>query len=377
MPVPISLEASLDLLFFDVISILTLFVLWGSPRWILWGWLWLFQIVASEWCFGLGLILGTFGFWRARSADGPGSWISVGLSLLSAFACGVEIARHRSRRNLATGSEFKISWFRSLWIPFQQISLKPFLLKGEGNWSQTGVVLGDPSSAAPLVIVIHGGAWTHGDARQLPAVMSELESLGFAVLSINYLRLPKHHWPEIEQDVARSITEILRLRPTGASTWLYGRSAGGHIALLMGQRFSQAVSGIVALYPVTEMFRFYQEGREYDVLNTRRLLRKLLRGSPRENAAAYTNASPALFEGGSMPPTLLVHGGRDPLVPLAQSQAMVAALEKSQSFITRLILPRASHGFDGHWNGPSSQIFRKALMDFLQSVPDLTKRMLG
>jgi dipeptidyl aminopeptidase/acylaminoacyl peptidase len=58
-------------------------------------------------------------------------------------------------------------------------------------------------------------------------------------------------------------------------------------------------------------------------------------------------SSPILFVSGDDPPTLLLHGDEDGLVPLSHSERMHAALEEAGVVNDLVIFPGAGHGFRG------------------------------
>ncbi|WP_449111172.1 alpha/beta hydrolase [Rhizobium sp.] len=106
-----------------------------------------------------------------------------------------------------------------------------------------------PSSAsnAPVIVMIHGGAWTSGDKQAedvAEAKAGYFVSRGYIFVSLNYRLLPQSD-PLIQAaDVARGIANI----QTNASKWggnknkivLMGSGAGGHIAALLSSNPSLA-----------------------------------------------------------------------------------------------------------------------------------------
>jgi acetyl esterase/lipase len=335
-------------------------------RWLRWRWLWIAQIFASEWCLGLAAISV---FTVAADIESPldhGIEIAaLGVCIFTSAVFIFEIFRFEAK---GVAGPLKINWFKSAYLPrikFRgtEFELKLMLESGE---AQKALRLGDPFSAQPLIIVIHGGAWTFGDAAQFPATLSDLHERGFAVLALNYRKLPQHRWPTQISDVELTISEIISRRPDGAELWLYGRSAGGQLALLAAEKFKRMVSGVVAIYPVTDIKALYESGREKDILDTRALLRHLLGDQIRFDGKKQADASPTQRISAEFPKTLLVHGERDPVVPVGQSELLANRLKNLGVQFTEIRLSRATHSFDRHWNGPSSQVLRAELDRFLK-----------
>lgn len=55
----------------------------------------------------------------------------------------------------------------------------------------------------------------------------------------------------------------------------------------------------------------------------------------------------ALKAGGRFPPTLILHGGADPIVPVANAHAIEALLRDAGASVTTRIYPGQGHGFQG------------------------------
>lgn len=109
------------------------------------------------------------------------------------------------------------------------------------------VYLPASTSDAPIIVMIHGGAWTSGD-KQGEHVAEEkagyFVAKGYIFVSLNYRLLPKSD-PLIQAaDVARGIANI----QTNAVKWggdknkivLMGSGAGGHLAALLSSNPSLA-----------------------------------------------------------------------------------------------------------------------------------------
>lgn len=96
---------------------------------------------------------------------------------------------------------------------------------------------------APVLIMVHGGAWKVGDKEASAVVENKLRHWlpqGFIVVSVNYRLLPEAMAFEQAQDVARAVQSI----SDQASGWggdpdsviLMGHSAGAHIAALLASQ---------------------------------------------------------------------------------------------------------------------------------------------
>jgi acetyl esterase/lipase len=91
----------------------------------------------------------------------------------------------------------------------------------------------------PLLLLVHGGAWSGGDKRSA-AVLAKVRywtARGYVVVSTNHRLLPQAHPLEQARDVARALAQVQRR----ASGWgadsslcvLMGHSSGAHLVALL------------------------------------------------------------------------------------------------------------------------------------------------
>ena len=71
----------------------------------------------------------------------------------------------------------------------------------------------------------------------------------------------------------------------------------------------------------------------------------LVGGAIQANKSRVAAANPITYVSEDDPPFLIVHGDRDPLVPIHQSHLLVDALRKSQVDVTFHTVDGAGHGF--------------------------------
>lgn len=210
------------------------------------------------------------------------------------------------------------------------------------------------------VMMVHGGAWARGDRAEFGGLNPYLAERGYTVCAMDYRLAPGARYPaQLEDlDAARA---FMASRGCREFVWI-GRSAGGHLAMLECYRHGDR--GVVGFYPPTDLAWSYEHPSNPRVLDSPRSLRDFLGGPP--PAPVYVEASPYAFAG-SLPPTLILHGGRDDLVFLEQSRRFV---ERHPS--ARLVVyPWANHGFDVNFSGPSGQLSTFEVEDFLRGLfPD-------
>ena len=69
-----------------------------------------------------------------------------------------------------------------------------------------------------------------------------------------------------------------------------------------------------------------------------------------------------------VPPTLLIHGAREEVVPVAQSRTLAAALERAGNRVAYLELPWSAHGFDFGFRGLGVWLVQREVLRFLDAV---------
>lgn len=97
------------------------------------------------------------------------------------------------------------------------------------------------AEAAPVIFMVHGGAWKWGDkemSRVVDAKVARWVSRGFILVSTNYRMLPDAA-PDVQlQDVARALAVAQDKAPSWGGNpqrfVLMGHSAGAHLVALLG-----------------------------------------------------------------------------------------------------------------------------------------------
>ena len=205
-----------------------------------------------------------------------------------------------------------------------------------------------------VLVMVHGGAWSTGDKTEfnefIPVFKQRLP--GYAFFNINY-RLAKfpstNPFPTQENDVREAVNAIMarasEYRFNKEKLAILGASAGAHLVLLQSYKNNTPkFKAVVDMFGPTDMVNLYNGAT---TSFERMALQALLGGTPATNATAYSNSSPINFVTAQSPPTLILHGGQDPLVPVAQSNALKAKLESFNVPVQLFIYPNEGHGWFG------------------------------
>ncbi|CAA9328891.1 MAG: hypothetical protein AVDCRST_MAG68-2386 [uncultured Gemmatimonadetes bacterium] len=214
--------------------------------------------------------------------------------------------------------------------------------------------LPDGGGPAPVVVLVHGGCWQNEYTLSHVAGAAEaLRRAGFAVWALEYRRLgdPGGGWPGTFQDVARGVDHLRILAATAprldtTRVVLAGHSAGGQLALwaasrragdALGGAFPLRAAGVVSLAGITDL-RGY--GAAPGGCNSS--VHPLLGGTPAEHPDRYAAVSPIERVPLGVP-VRLVHGARDPIVPVAQSRALLDRMRAAGESAELTVVEGAGH----------------------------------
>lgn len=224
----------------------------------------------------------------------------------------------------------------------------------------------------PLLVYVHGGGWRVSHRSRAPretrgwlrGFFERLTDAGFVVASIEYRLSGEARFPAQLDDTVEALAWLraeagtLCVDPT--RTYLWGASAGGHLAALAALAAPDAnppVAGVVCWYPVTDLVALDHEATDtYEAY--------LLGGPIGERLDAAWAASPLSHVRADAPPFLLQHGDRDTWVPVDQSVRLADALRAAGGSVELEVVPHADHFFDG---APKVEaIFERALRFLLE-----------
>ena len=172
-----------------------------------------------------------------------------------------------------------------------------------------------PGAARPVVLVIHGGAWRAGNRTEGWRLNPQLARRGYNVVAIEYRFAPEHPFPAALHDVSRAIAWIkanaTMLDVDASRIVLFGRSAGGHLALLAAYTLNDpSIRGASSYFGPTDLRWGWNNPASPRVIDFREMLSEFLGGTLDERGTTFDQASPVHFTNTAVP-TLLVHGEMD------------------------------------------------------------------
>lgn len=225
----------------------------------------------------------------------------------------------------------------------------PFTFPGNISKTFDLIVPAGNSAKIPLLVWIHGGAWSGGEKR----IFNDFERFvyrGYAVLSIDYRLSNEAVFPAQLEDCKTAI----RWARANAEKYGYnaeniivgGSSAGGHLATLLGvtngkteydvgpyKNYSSDVQAVVDLFGPSDL-------RNLPTLQD--AINKLVNND--ESLAML--ASPVHHVPVYVPDFLIVHGTADRVVPIEQSRLLKTYLFELGADVEYLEIAEGIHGFD-------------------------------
>jgi len=239
------------------------------------------------------------------------------------------------------------------------------------------------ASPPPLVVFIHGGAWSHGHPLVTSAVYAKLDAIGkllragLAVALVTYRFSSEGVFPMQLHDCKAAVrflrnrAELFGVDPNRFAAM--GDSAGGHLAALVGLTAgradleggvgettgSSAVQAVVDWFGPTELLTMREQSapdamRGQDDPDSPES--RLVGGPLQTRREAAIAASPITYVSKSAPPFHIHHGTHDRLVPLAQSEVLHAALLAAGADSTLVAIEGADHCF---WGVPDEGIVER------------------
>ena len=250
------------------------------------------------------------------------------------------------------------------------------------------------SAPLPVIVWIHGGGWRGGSkgsgGRALPMLQR-----GYAVVDVGYRLSGEAIFPAQVEDCkaavrwVRANADKYGLDPKRVGAW--GSSAGGHLVAFLGtsgdvkefdteanRQYSSRVQAVCDWFGPTDLLQMDEHMIEGSRLvhNAPKSPESLLVGGPIQEEPYRTlvrKVNPMTYVSKDDPPFLIMHGDKDMLVPLHQSELLYDALKKVGVEARLLTVKGAGHGlrdgeqsperllevvasfFDKHLKQPSSQ----------------------
>ena len=223
------------------------------------------------------------------------------------------------------------------------------------------------TSRRPAVVLVHGGGMWTGSRADMADPARQLARAGYVAFAVDYRLVDaatgRHRWPAQLDDVQLAVRWVrANARRFGVDperVGAYGWSAGGQLAALLGARDTRDLRLANADYPSRVACVVDLAGdvdlRAYTLPPALDEVTALLGGTLAEVPARYRDVSPLSWIDARTVPFLVIHGLRDDVVPIEQSQRLVSALRAGGVEVEYTELPDAGHG-DLTWSRVGSAV---------------------
>lgn len=223
---------------------------------------------------------------------------------------------------------------------------------------------GKSDGPLPLLIWVHGGGWQNGSKDGCPPLRGGYIERGYAVASINY-RLSGHAMFPAQIEDCKAAIRWLRAHAKEYNLdskrfGVWGSSAGGHLVALIGtsgdvKEFdvganldqSSRVQAVCDYYGPTDFTVFVSTPGYESHAAEASPEAKLIGGAVMENKDKAARVNSITYVSKDDPPFLIVHGDKDPTVPINQSQLLFEALKKAEVSAHFHTIHGAGHGGPG------------------------------
>jgi acetyl esterase/lipase len=219
----------------------------------------------------------------------------------------------------------------------------------------------------PLVVYLHGGAWSAGSKTQYPAFLVER---GFAVASIDFRSTDAAPFPANVHDIKASIRFLrAKAKDYGYRTdriAIAGASSGAHLAALVGVTNgdtalegtegehldqSSAVQAIVSWFGGSDLTTILAQSTPFGLSVREPALKRLLGAAPDVVPELARQASPVFHVDAKDPPLFLLHGDQDRQMPINQLHELDAAYARAGLKAETLILDGVGHDAEPFFKG--------------------------
>lgn len=197
---------------------------------------------------------------------------------------------------------------------------------------------------APVLIFVHGGAWTSGDKNLYAFIGRAFAEQGFVTAVINYRLSPQVQHPAHIEDVARAFAwvhrNVARYGGNPEKIFVMGHSSGGHLTALLAldEKYLQAhgltLSAIRGAVPISGIYDVTVEPP--DPINVYRVVFGT-------DPQVRRDASPITHVGPNKPPFLIMYAQFDFPGFGAQAQQLLSRLREYDNDATLIEIPNRDH----------------------------------
>ena len=242
----------------------------------------------------------------------------------------------------------------------------------------------ESGSPAPVLVYVHGGGWVAGDLTGHSADLRWLAEQGWLVVSVDYTLSSayRHLWDVTQAQIGCALGWVVAnaARYGGDPTRLSvsGHSAGGNLAINTGYLSASGrlpsscggtmprVAAVSAVYPVVDPAGFYDNRDPVVGATSRDMVGAYTGGSPQQFPDRYAGIASETHITPGAPPTLIILGEADHLVPVDGTYRFVERARAAGVDVKLVEVPYADHVFDGRRGSIGEQAYRQLTARWLR-----------
>jgi acetyl esterase/lipase len=213
---------------------------------------------------------------------------------------------------------------------------------------------GRSSTNTKVIVFIHGGSWSGGDKADfnvdIAAIRPQVND--YAIFNINYrLASSTNRHPAQMEDIKAAIdfinTKADEYKIDPSKIAIIGASAGAHLGLLHAYKYNTngSIKAVVDLFGPTNLTTLYNNHPIPQA--SQPTLVNFLGATPATNPTLYYETSPINYVNAQSPPTLILHGDADFIVPIEQSNTLLAKLQTNNVKVQMKTYANEGHGWVG------------------------------
>jgi acetyl esterase/lipase len=239
-----------------------------------------------------------------------------------------------------------------------------------------------PRRSSPVIMFVHGGGFVEGSRKKGAANLRRYADAGWTVISIDYrlARPDRPTWDLATRDVrcamAWTAAHADELGIDISRLTLSGASAGGSLAIAAAYSADSGVqdascgprvphaAAVVAKAPLIDALGSWQHAGELRDLQ-RSCMSNYLGGPPERYPERYAAVDVRRYIGPTNPPTLLLAGANDPLLPAAAIEDFARRLAATGDEARLVMFPYSGHDFNTTFDSVTNQTVVQTIAGFL------------
>ncbi|MGX9788902.1 alpha/beta hydrolase [Mycobacterium sp. MMS18-G62] len=347
-----------------------------ATAYVPWYWPWLIVVTVA----GAGIAI--YGWFRRRSRFSAALVVLAAVTLVGA---SVIVARMTASVEQAGADIDLLDTFgigETKWAsPDAEVMYTTF----DGEPLGLNIYRPNTPSRAPVLVYIHGGGWIGGDRSAHGADLRWFADQGWLTIGVDYALSSneRHLWDVTQDQIGCALAWIA----DNAGTYggdpsrlsVSGDSAGGNLAINTAYMAANGtlksscggrlppVRAVSALYPVVDPAGFFSNDAPTLAGTSRGMADAYTGGSPQQFPDRYAAISSETHISAAAPPTLIIVGEADHLVPVEGTYRFSERARRAGVDVELVAVPYADHVFDARRGSIGQQAYRQLTARWLRA----------